>query len=269
MRNFLLLTSFFLLLGIACTTSPLGRKQLIVVPDNQMDQMGGTAFNEMKASTPIDQDPGNNAFVRCVALPVTEASKGQTPVDKWEIVVFQEKTANAFALPGGKIGVHTGILPVTKTDAQLASVLGHEVGHVIAKHGAERVSEGAVQQLGMGVIDAFILGGNKNPQEKNLIMGLLGLTVTGALVLPHSRTQESEADLIGLDLMAQAGFDPRQSVELWKNMAAAAGGKAPPEWLSTHPANETRINNLQAHMPEAMKKYELARASGKSPSCNR
>jgi predicted Zn-dependent protease len=154
---------------------------------------------------------------------------------------------------------------VAKTDGQLAAVLGHEIGHVIAKHSAERVSQQTGTQLGLSALGAIT---PQNPNS-NLLMGLLGVGAQVGILLPFSRTQESEADLIGLDLMSRAGFSPQQSVALWKNMAAASAGKAPPEWLSTHPADENRIKNLESHLPAAKIKYDQAQASGLSPHCDR
>lgn len=240
-------------LASACATSPTGRKQMMLMSDSKMDDMGTQAFEELKKKTPIETNPAWNAYVRCIALPIAEAARSKLPAGQWEVVVFKDDTANAFALPGGKIGVHTGILKVAKTDAQLAAVLGHEVGHVIARHGNERVSEGLVAQ-GVLVTTSLV---TKDSPKQGMIMGLMGVGAQFGYLLPHSRTQESEADLIGLDLMSKAGFDPRQSVDLWKNMASA-GGKGPPEFLSTHPANDTRIGNLSAHIPENLPKYEAS-----------
>jgi predicted Zn-dependent protease len=253
---------------LACATSPLGRKQLILMPDSQMDAMGTQAFQELKAQTPTVSDPSVTGYVRCVAGPLTEAAKGKASVDRWELAVFKDETANAFALPGGKIGVHTGLLKVARTDAQLAAVIGHEIGHVIARHGNERVSEAFATQGGLAAVSA-IMGGQGASGSKNTVLGLLGLGAQVGVLLPHSRTQESEADLIGLDLMARAGFDPRESAELWRNMMKDAGGKAPPEFLSTHPASENRIRNLEANFKDAMPKYEAARAAGQAPKCAR
>jgi predicted Zn-dependent protease len=253
-------------IGVACATSPLGRRQLIAVPDAQLDQMGAQSFQQMKSETPSNSDPAINAYVHCVTDPITRAARDQTKISSWEVVVFKDATANAFALPGGKIGVHDGILKVAKTDAQLAAVLGHEVGHVIARHGAERVSQQVATSGGIGLISSF-LGGQSNSATSQLLMAGLGMGAQVGLLLPWGRTQESEADLIGEDLMARAGFDPRQSTELWKNMKAASGGSAPPQWLSTHPADDTRIANLEKHMGDAVTKYNQARASGNAPSC--
>lgn len=234
-----------------------------------MNGMGAKAFDDLKSQVPIDLDARTNAYVRCVAVPITLSAQGQTNVKEWEIVVFQDSSANAFALPGGKIGVHTGLLNVARNDAQLAAVLGHEVGHVIAKHGTERVSEGIATQGGLALIDAFILGNLENPEKRGLLLGALGLGAQIGFALPHSRTHETEADLIGLDLMSRAGFDPKQSVELWKNMMEASGGQAPPEFMSTHPSNQTRISHLKENLPPAIAKYENAKASGKNPHCVR
>ena len=252
-------------LAVACATSPLGRKQLLLLPDSQMDSMGGQAFDQMKSQVPTDSDPADNKYVQCIALPLTEAARSQVSIDKWEIVVFKDQSANAFALPGGKIGVHTGMFPVAKTPDQLAADIGHEIGHVIAKHGAERASE----QLATQGVEAGLAALMGNSGVSQIGMAALGLGSQFAVALPHSRTQESEADLIGLDLMARAGFDPAQSIELWHNMSVSGGGKAPPEWLSTHPANQNRIDALQAHMPDAKAKYEKAKVEGKAPNCIR
>ncbi len=259
--GFFLLLFAFMMTG--CSTSPTGRSRLTLMPDSQMNSMGSEAFSAMKKDTPIENDPRINAYVRCVALPITQVAADPTGVRDWEIVVFRDKSANAFALPGGKIGVHTGILPVAKTADQLAAVLGHEVGHVIARHGNERVSTGLIAQ-------GVLLGANiftKESKYKAPLMAMLGVGATVGYVLPHSRTNESEADLIGLDLMSKAGFDPRQSVALWENMTAASGGKAPSEFMSTHPSNERRISDLRQHIPENLPKMEAARNAGRNPHC--
>ncbi len=260
MKNLSLL--FLNFLFISCATSPTGRNQLILVSNEQMNQIGEAAFNEMKTKIPRSQDLKMNQFVNCVVAPLTKIVGG-----KWEVVVFKEESVNAFALPGGKIGVHTGMFKAAKNDAQLAAVVGHEIGHVLAQHGAERVSQGLAAQGGLQIIEAFLLGKSKGKQSHQTIMAALGLGLQYGVILPHGRTQESEADLIGLDLMAKAGFDPRQSVELWKNMSAISGEKTP-EWLSTHPSNESRISGLESKMAEAVAVYKKATSSGTSPHCD-
>jgi predicted Zn-dependent protease len=250
----------FALLLAGCQTSPTGRKQLALVPDSQMNQMGDQAFAELKAKQPIENDAATNTYVRCVADAITSALPEKRA---WEVVVFRDDTPNAFALPGGKIGVHTGILTVAKTASQLGAVLGHEVGHVLAGHSKERVSEQMVTQGGIQLL-GVILSSKEDPR-RNALMGALGLGAQFGITLPHSRTQESEADIIGLDLMAKAGFDPKEAIALWKNMEAAGGGK-PPEFLSTHPSDETRISNLESHMAEAVATYQKAATH---PICRR
>ena len=227
--------------------------------------MGMQSFEELKRKQAVESDAAINRYVRCVVNPIIQASQGQTGVMNWEVVVFRDATANAFALPGGKIGVHTGLLKVAKNDAQLAAVLGHEVGHVMAEHGNERVSQGMLAQGGLMIAD--LLSGNASPEKKQILMTGLGLGAQFGVLLPFSRAHETEADLIGLDLMSRAGFDPAQSVELWKNMKAASGGQAPPEFMSTHPANDSRIANLERNVPENRVKFEQARRNGLQPMC--
>lgn len=248
------------LLASACAVSPLGRKQLILFPDSQMDQMGVSAYQQMKGEQKVSQDTRTTAYVRCVANAITATLDSKAP---WEVNVFVDNSANAFALPGAKIGVNSGLLKVAQTPDQLAAVIGHEVGHVLAHHGNERMSIQFATQTGMQLLQT--MSGEQTP-EKQQLFGLLGLGSQVGITLPFSRKHEAEADLIGLKLMAQAGFDPRQSITLWQNMAKASGG-APPEFLSTHPADSTRIEGLQAHMPDALKLYQQARASGRSPQC--
>ncbi|MCC7441420.1 MAG: M48 family metallopeptidase [Bdellovibrionales bacterium] len=253
--------------GIACSTSPFGRNQATLFPDAMMNSQGEQAFTEIKRKTPIERDLATNRYVKCVAEAILRETHDPTGVRSWETVVFRDATANAFALPGGKIGVHTGILKVAKTPDQLAAILGHEVGHVIARHGNER----ATQQVGVSVAVALAqkwLAGDKGgltKEQQGAIAVGMGLAQLG-FVLPFSRSHESEADHIGVELMADAGFDPAQSIELWKNMAKAGGG-GPPEFLSTHPANSTRIDQLQSWQKDARPRFERARAKGKVPGC--
>ena len=236
----------------ACATSPTGRSQLRLVSDGEMAQMGAQAFTQMKEKTPTTKDPKTSAYVQCVARAVTNEMGG----GPWEVQVFESKDVNAFALPGGKIGVYTGLLKVAQTQDQLAAVLGHEVAHVIAGHSAARVSNEMAANLGVGVLSA----------ATGVSPDAIGMGANLMLLLPFSRGDESEADQLGMDYMARAGFDPRQAVELWHNMARAGGG-APPQILSTHPSNDTRITDLQNHLPVAMPYFEQARASGKNPRC--
>ena len=245
------------LLVAACATSPTGRKQLRFMSDSQMKQMGAAAFDETKKKEKVSTDQRMTAFVSCVSNHITRQVGGQ-----WEVQLFDDDAVNAFALPGGKIGVYKGLFKAARNQDQLASVIGHEVGHVLAKHANERVStafatEGAIQLAGA------ISGGGATGQR---VMAMMGMGAQVGILLPWGRTQESESDLIGLDLMARAGFDPRQSVAVWQNMAQI-GGNQPPEFLSTHPSHQTRIENLNNAMPQALQTYKQAQASGKRPSC--
>lgn len=244
---------------LACSVSPTGRRTLKLFPDAEMSQMGAAAYQETKNSTPISRDAKANAYVACVANAITRNVAGA-----WEVTLFDDDAANAFALPGGKIGVFTGLLKVADNQSQLAAVIGHEVAHVQAEHGNERVSTGYVAQAGLSVVDAIT--GARGVAGQQQIMALLGLGAQVGVLLPFSRAQESEADVLGLKLMAQSGFDPRESVRLWQNMAKS-GGAAQPEFLSTHPSHGTRIDDLNAAIPEQMPVYESARRSGRSPNC--
>jgi predicted Zn-dependent protease len=251
----------------SCATSPTGRKQLMLVPEEQVDQMGVQAFQQALQQTPASQDPKLNSYIQCVVQPLTEAAKDKTNVKQWNIKVLQSDQINAFALPGGEIGVYTGILKTAKTPDQLATVVGHEIGHVIARHGAERVSDQLATQGGLSVADAF-LGGQASSTQSQIIMAALGVGAQVGVALPFSRAQESEADVIGLQLMAEAGFDPSQAIALWQNMAQATQGQAPPEFLSDHPADQKRISNLEAHLSEAEHLQQQAGTAGKAPHCS-
>lgn len=247
----------------ACASSPTGRRQLILMPDSQMEQMGVAAFAEMKKKQTLDRDYKTQKYVECIATAITAELGGQYKNKTWEVQVFKEDSPNAFALPGGKIGVHTGMLKTAQNADQLAAVIGHEVGHVIARHGNERVSANTATTVGMSI--ATVMAGSDS--KKRNALAALGVGVQVGVLLPYSRTHESEADRIGQDLMAKAGFDPRASVQLWKNMSKADGGKAPPEFLSTHPGHKTRIANLNKRMNKSLAIYNQARASGKRPNC--
>ncbi len=245
----------------ACTTSPLGRSQLRLFPEQAMASMGVSAFTQLKQKGSVGRSGRTNEYVECVARAITaELGDG---AGAWEVVVFEEDSANAFALPGKKIGVHTGLLDVAGNQDQLAAVIGHEVAHVVAHHGNERYSAGVATQVGMQVAASAL--DIKDPKVR-LGLAALGLGLQVGVLLPYGRAHESEADLLGLDLMARAGFDPRQSIELWKNMSAA-GGAAPPEFLSTHPSHTTRIGGLRKRLDLAVPLYERARATGKRPNC--
>lgn len=247
-----------------CKTSPTGRNQIALYSDEQMSEMGAASFVDMKKSQAINTDKNTNAYVNCIAKQVVAVLPSKYAAQNWEVVVFEDDSANAFALPGGYIGVHTGLLKIATNQDQLATVLGHEVGHVIAEHSNERVSQSSMLEQGMQLGSAALEMGDV--QYRSQIMQGLGLGAQYGVVLPFSRTHESEADEIGLDLMAQAGFDPQESVTLWENMSQAGSG-ATPEFLSTHPAPANRIKNLQAQMSKALGEQSTAKSQGKNPQC--
>ena len=251
-------------LGVAgCAVSPTGRDQLVMFSPSAMNQMGAAAFDEIKAETPA-AGAYLNRYVECVADAVVAVLPGDQ-AQGWEVKVFDEDEPNAFALPGKKIGVYKGLLDVADRQDQLAAVIGHEIGHVLAQHGNERMSSQFVVGAGLAVAEAMMRRPESN--EGRQVMAVLGLGAQVGILLPYGRSHESEADRIGLELMAQAGFDPAASVELWQNMSRE-GGARPPEFLSTHPANETRIRVLQAQVPAAMGVYREARAAGRVPECD-
>lgn len=248
-----------LALVVACSTSPTGRRTLKLFPDEQMSEMGAAAYNETKQSSTISTNAAARRYVDCVSSALTRLVPGS-----WEVTLFADDSANAFALPGGKIGVFTGLLEVATNADQLAAVIGHEIAHVQAEHANERVSTGYVAQAGLQIADAVT--GAYGVANQRQIMSLLGLGAQVGVLLPFSRAQESEADVLGQVLMAKAGFDPRESVSLWQNMARQAQGQ-PPEFLSTHPSHGTRIEELRRQFKQTVPLYEQARQSGQRPNC--
>jgi predicted Zn-dependent protease len=248
-------------LAAACTTTPTGRSQLILVSDADMDRMGATAFTQIKSSGKIARDPAASRYVNCVARALIAQLPEPARSKPWEVVLIDDASANAFALPGGKIGVHTGLLKVAANQDQLASVIGHELGHVTSRHAAERVSNQFATDTALQVLNSATGG------ERQQLMGLLGLGAQAGIALPFSRQHETEADVLGQRYMAQAGFDPRAASTLWENMLRQAGGSRPPAWLSTHPDPQRRIQTLAASAPGLVPVYEQARSAGRRPNC--
>jgi predicted Zn-dependent protease len=244
----------------ACITSPTGRSQLVFMPDAQINQMGLQAFDNLKKQKPISTNSKYNQQAGCIAGAITRETGGS-----WEVVVFEDASPNAFALPGNKIGVHTGMLALVQNQDQLAAVIGHEIGHVLAQHSNERASQEMAVSQGLSLVQAV-----SSPQTAlgQTALGLLGVGAQYGILMPYSRTHESEADMIGVDLMAKAGFDPRQSIGLWQKMEQASQGQQPIEFMSTHPSHATRIQDLERHMPQAMGLFQQAQSQGKQPRCN-
>ncbi len=249
----------------ATTTSPTGRKQYMAYSDAELNQVGAQAFNEMKAKQQTLSGGQQSAYVQCVV----QALVAQLPAEwrslPWETAVFVDDTPNAFALPGGKVGVHTGMFKVAKNQDQLAAVLGHEIGHVYARHTNERVSRQAATSGVLGLLGA-VAGARYGDGASQAITQGGGTLAQLGLLLPFSRNQEAESDQIGQQLMAQAGFDPAEAVNLWQNMIDAAGSRQP-EWLSTHPDPQNRIASLRQRAPTLQGTYQAARNAGRTPRC--
>lgn len=249
------------LLLSACATSPTGRNQVLLFPDGELASMGQQAFAAMKSDIKISNTPVENKLVQCIARELLQHVDQSVYDGEWEVVVFDDAQVNAFALPGGKIGVYTGLLNVAVNQHQVAAVIGHEIGHVIAKHGNERMSNDAVIGFGQQAVGQ-VLAASQVAQSPQIMMALgVGLQFGS---LKYSRVHESEADEIGLTLMAKAGFKPSESVSLWQNMAAQSTGERQPEFMSTHPAPDTRIAELTSQLPSANKLYAATR---NRPNC--
>ncbi len=256
------------LLATACatTTSPTGRRQVVGgVSQAELDQLGARAFTETKAKQTLSQDSKQNAYVQCVVNALVAQLPQQYRGVRWETALFVEKEPNAFALPGGKVGVNSGIFTVAKNQDQLAAVLGHEIGHVISRHHEERLTRQMGTQAGLGIIGA-LAGAAYGDTAASAVNQFGSLGAQGLILLPNSRTQETEADVVGQRLMAEAGFDPAQAVNLWQNMQAASGGRSP-QWLSTHPDPANRIRELQRDVAALAPVYQQARAAGRVPRC--
>ena len=239
---------------VNCATEPItGRRQLNLVSSGQEMELGLTTFDKLKKETPVSKDPAMNALVQSVGKRI--AAVAELPNAHWEFVVFESKEANAFCLPGGKVGVYTGILPITKDELGMATVIGHEVGHAVAHHGGERMSQAMAAQYGGKAVD--LATSHADPRWQQAATLAYGVGAQVGVLLPHSRVQESAADRIGLTYMARAGYDPEAAVAFWERFAeySRQQGSSGPAWLRTHPADETRIQQIKKWLPEAKQQY--------------
>jgi predicted Zn-dependent protease len=245
---------FIILSGLvicACTTTPVSnRSALILIPKSQEISLGTQSYNEILKREKESEDTQLNQIIRRVGQRI--ASVSDMPKLKWEIKLIESDQKNAFALPGGKIAIYTGILSVAKNEAGLATVMSHEIAHVIARHGAQRMTQ---QMLLQGAMIGAGLS-MKNSTQKNIVLSALGVGVLYGFTLPFSRLHESEADQIGLIYMAKAGYDPNEAINFWKRFGQVKGGKGVPEWASTHPADATRIQGLRSYLSRAKYDYQ-------------
>lgn len=247
----------------ACSVVPLtGRKQLNILPESQMISMALTSYEDFMKTNPASDDRTSQSMVERVgsniAAAVTRYFKENNISDrlegyKWEFNLVKNDTPNAWAMPGGKVVVYSGILPYTQDDNGLAVVLSHEIAHAVARHGNERMSQGLLTEFGGIALDQLLK--DKPDQTKSIFNTAYGLGSQVGVMLPFSREHELEADRLGLIFMAMAGYDPETAVAFWERMSKM-GGQKPPEFLSTHPSDEKRINKIKAELPEAMKYYK-------------
>jgi len=251
--GYLLVACFILVTLNSCATAPYtGRQQVLLISEGEEMSLGLKAYQDTLKKEKISTDPKVTSMVKRVGTRI--AAVANKPQYAWEFTVIDNpKTVNAFALPGGKVAVYTGILPYTQTESGLAFVIAHEVGHAIARHGGERMSEQLLLQLGQQGLNIAIA--SKSPAAIEAINTGYGLASTVGVILPFSRKMEYEADRIGLILMAKAGYDPREAPGFFERMMKASKSAAPPEFLSTHPADQNRIRNLNTLIPEAMAYY--------------
>lgn len=263
-----LLTSLFVAASfvVACSTNPLTqKKQLTLLPESELQAMGTQQYQQFLSTNRV-VSPSNNRdaeMIRRVGQRITRAVEAyyqQNGISeklngyRWEYNLVDDKAVNAWCMPGGKIVVYTGLLPVTQNEAALAVVMGHEVSHALLQHGNQRMSQGLLQQLGGVALSVAVA--NKPAETQNLFLAAYGAGTTIGVMLPFSRNQELEADRFGLIWTAMAGYNPQEAIALWERMEKASQGQSPPEFLSTHPSEGRRIDQLQKYMPEAMKYYK-------------
>jgi predicted Zn-dependent protease len=251
----------------ACYTVPqTGRQALMMVPRAQMASLGQSSFQKIRDEEKVAEEAHLQERVARVGRRITRAARADTgiPADEWVFVAFADDAKNAFALPGGRVGVYKGILDLAETDAELATVIAHEVAHVAARHGGERMSEMLLISLGgMALSEAMR---DRPAETRQAFMVAYGLGAQVGRVLPHSRQQELEADHIGLLYMARAGYDPRAAIDFWQAMDKQTEDGGPPAFLSTHPGHGRRIQQLRGWLPEAMRVYRRSIGAEGSPA---
>jgi predicted Zn-dependent protease len=251
----------------SCSTTPDGKKVFNMVDGAQLSAMGLSAFDEIKSKNKISPDPRVQGYVRCITDKLIAELPGGYQSQPWEVVVFEDKTPNAFALPGGKVGVHTGLIDMAQNEDQLAAVIGHELTHVTYQHGGQRISQQTAWEAAGGVAQAY-MGRNGKPRNP-YVEAAFGIGGQVGILLPFSRKHETQSDREGQALMARAGYNPMEASNLWRNMIAASEKGAPPEWMSTHPSSDKRMELLAERAPDLMPLAETARSLGKGQPCPR
>ena len=241
------------LIVAGCATAPYtGRRQLMITSEGQENTLGYQAFSQIRQQYKPAKDPQANELVNRVGQRIAAAAN--RPDYRWEFVVFQDDTPNAFCLPGGKVGIFTGILKYTQDEAGLATVISHEVAHALVRHAGERMSQSMMAQIGSLGLGVALAG--QSPYVASAAQQAYGLGANVGVMLPYSRKQELEADEVGLILMAKAGYDPEAAVGFWERMVAGSKGKAkPPPFLSTHPTDDRRIREIQRLLPGIKERY--------------
>lgn len=264
MRRSLLPLALLALL-IACATAPSGRRQLMIVSDDQLEPAAQASFEQIRARYPPLRDPAREAKLSCIVQALTRELPPRWRGLRWQVAILDAPEVNAFALPGGRIGVYRGLLERFPDQDRLAAVLGHEIAHVVFRHSAERVSQQFAAATALELA-ALARDGGRDPRSRELL-ALLGLGTQVGVLLPFSRLHEQEADRFGQELMAQAGFDPGAAAAVWRELARAPGAPRPPAWLSTHPAAHEREAALSAHAETLLPSYRQALSEGRRPEC--
>lgn len=250
----------------ACTTAPSGRQQLLLMSDSELNQLGEQSFQQIRQQQQVSSNTAQRNYARCVVNALVAELPDPWRGMSWEVEVFAEESPNAFALPGGKVGINAGMFSLAENQHQIAAVLGHEIGHVVFRHANERISRSTL--VGTGVqATGILVGARTSPETAQSVAGLLGAGAQVGVMLPFSREQEREADVYGQELMARAGFDPAQASRLWDRMIAASGGQRAPAFISTHPDPGARARALEQRAPALASTYAEARRQGRNPRC--
>jgi predicted Zn-dependent protease len=272
MKFKIVLLSLLIYTLAACQTVPLtGRKQLSLIPSRELLSLSSGQYSDFLSKNALSKDAAATAMVRRAGERIKTAVEQYMRLNNmsdqlegfnWEFNLVDDKTVNAWCMPGGKVVVYTGILPVCQSEEGLAVVMGHEIAHAVAGHGGERMSQGLMATFGQVALQVAL--SNKRQETQAMAMAAFGVGAQLGVLLPFSRKHESEADHIGLIFSSMAGYDPREAPKFWQRMAAASGGASPPEFISTHPSNETRISQLEGWMPEAMDYYQKSPLRGQT-----